>query len=119
MLLPDGTSSFQALQNFGSSTARGQLAYMIFDLLYLDGRDLTGARLEDRKAALARLLASGNDQAAVLRYSDHVVGAGADFFAHACKLGLEGIVSKKRDAPYRGTRGPTGSRSSVSSSKRS
>jgi len=106
VLLPDGTSSFQALQNFGSSAARGQLAYMVFDLLYLDGRDLTGARLEDRKAALARLLASANDQAAVLRYSDHVVGAGADFFAHACKLGLEGIVSKKRDAPYRGTRGP-------------
>jgi len=79
---------------------------MVFDLLYLDGRDLTGARLEDRKAALARLLASANDRAAVLRYSDHVVGAGADFFAHACKLGLEGIVSKKRDAPYRGTRGP-------------
>jgi bifunctional non-homologous end joining protein LigD len=105
VLLPDGTSSFQALQNFGSSTARGQLAYMIFDLLYLDGRDLTGARLEDRKAALARLLASGSDRAAVLRYSDHVGGAGADFFAHACKLGLEGIVSKKRDAPYRGTRG--------------
>ena len=106
VLLPDGTCSFQALQNFGSSDARGQLAYMVFDLLYLDGRDLTGARLEDRKAALARLLASANDQAAVLRYSDHVVGAGADFFAHACKLGLEGIVSKKRDAPYRGTRGP-------------
>jgi bifunctional non-homologous end joining protein LigD len=106
VLLPDGTSSFQALQNFGSGAARGQLAYMVFDLLYLDGRDLTGARLEDRKAALARLLASANDQAAVLRYSDHVVGAGADFFAHACKLGLEGIVSKKRDAPYRGTRGP-------------
>jgi bifunctional non-homologous end joining protein LigD len=106
VLLPDGTSSFQALQNFGSGGARGQLAYMVFDLLYLDGRDLTGARLEDRKAALARLLASANDQAAVLRYSDHVVGAGADFFAHACKLGLEGIVSKKRDAPYRGTRGP-------------
>ena len=106
VLLPDGTSSFQALQNFGSGAARGQLAYMVFDLLYLDGRDLTGARLEDRKAALARLLTSANDQAAVLRYSDHVVGAGADFFAHACKLGLEGIVSKKRDAPYRGTRGP-------------
>jgi bifunctional non-homologous end joining protein LigD len=106
LLLPDGTSSFQALQNFGSGAARGQLAYMVFDLLYLDGRDLTGARLEDRKAALARLLASTNDQAAALRYSDHVVGAGADFFAHACKLGLEGIVSKKRDAPYRGTRGP-------------
>jgi bifunctional non-homologous end joining protein LigD len=106
VLLPDGTSSFQALQNFGSSDAPGRLAYMIFDLLYLDGRDLTGAGLEDRKAALARVLASANDRAAVLRYSDHVVGKGDEFFAHACKLGLEGIVSKRRDAPYRGTRGP-------------
>jgi bifunctional non-homologous end joining protein LigD len=106
VLLPDGTCSFQALQNFGSSAARGQLAYMIFDLLYLDGRDLTGVGLEDRKAALARVLAAANDKAAVLRYSDHVVGAGAEFFGRACKLGLEGIVSKRRDAPYRGTRGP-------------
>jgi bifunctional non-homologous end joining protein LigD len=105
VLLPDGTSSFQALQNFISGTAGGRLAYMIFDLLYLDGRDLTGARLEDRKAALARLLASANDKAAVLRYSDHVVGSGAEFLAQACRLGLEGIVSKRRDAPYRGTRG--------------
>src|SRR4029453_19604305 len=105
LLLPGGPSSFPALQNFMSGTAGGQLAYMVFDLLYLDGRDLTGARLEDRKAALARLLASANDQAAVLRYSDHVVGAGADFFAHACKLGLAGIVSKRRDAPYLGGRG--------------
>ena len=106
VLLPNGTSSFQALQNFGSGATRGQLAYMIFDLLYLDGRDLTGARLEDRKTALARLLGSATDKAAVLHYSDHVVGRGADFFAHACKLGLEGIVSKKRDAAYRGIRGP-------------
>jgi bifunctional non-homologous end joining protein LigD len=105
VLLPDGTSSFQALQNFMSGTAGGRLAYMIFDLLYLDGRDLTGARLEDRKAALARLLASANDKAAVLRYSDHVVGSGAEFLEQACRLGLEGIVSKRRDAPYRGTRG--------------
>jgi len=105
VLLPDGTSSFQALQNFMSGAGDGRLAYMIFDLLYLDGRDLTGARLEDRKAALARLLGSANDKAAVLRYSDHVVGSGAEFLEQACRLGLEGIVSKRRDAPYRGTRG--------------
>jgi bifunctional non-homologous end joining protein LigD len=106
VLLPDGTSSFQALQNFGSSPGSGRLAYMIFDLLHLDGHDLTGARLEDRKATLARLLTSASDKAAVLRYSDHVIGKGADFFAQACRMGIEGIVSKKRDAPYRGTRGP-------------
>ena len=105
VLLPDGTSSFQALQNFMSCTGGGRLAYMIFDLMHLDGRDLTGARLEDRKAALARLLASASDKAAVLRYSDHVVGSGAEFLEQACRLGLEGIVSKRRDAPYRGARG--------------
>jgi bifunctional non-homologous end joining protein LigD len=105
VLLPDGTSSFQALQNHLSGIKTGQLVYMIFDLLHLDGRDLTPARLEDRKAALARLLASARDKAAVLRYSDHVEGSGAEFFAHACGLGLEGIVSKRRDAPYRGSRG--------------
>src|SRR5262245_13218668 len=105
VLLPDGTSSFQALQNFMSGTGGGRLAYMIFDLLYLDGRDLTGAPLEGRKAALARMLASANDKAAALRYSDHVVGSGAEFLEQACRLGLEGIVSKRRDAPYRGARG--------------
>jgi bifunctional non-homologous end joining protein LigD len=105
VLLPDGTSSFQALQNLMSGTGGGRLAYIIFDLLYLDGRDLTGAPVEERKAALARLLASANDKAAALRYSDHVVGSGAEFFEQACRLGLEGIVSKRRDAPYRGTRG--------------
>jgi len=105
VLLPDGTSSFQALQNQLSGVKTGQLVYMIFDLLHLDGRDLTAARLEDRKAALARLLSSPSDRAAVLRYSDHVIGSGADFFARACRLGLEGIVSKRRDSPYRGARG--------------
>jgi bifunctional non-homologous end joining protein LigD len=105
VLQPDGTTSFQALQNFLSGTGPGQLVYMVFDLLHLDGRDLTGARLEDRKAVLERLLASGNGKSGPVRYSDHVAGDGPDFFTHACRLGLEGIVAKRRDAPYRGTRG--------------
>jgi bifunctional non-homologous end joining protein LigD len=105
VLQPDGTTSFQALQNFLSATGRGQLVYMVFDLLHLDGRDLTGARLEDRKAVLERLLASGNGKSGPVRYSDHVAGDGPDFFAHACRLGLEGMIAKRRDAPYRGTRG--------------
>ncbi len=105
VLQPDGTTSFQALQNFLSGTGPGQLVYMVFDLLHLDGRDLTGARLEDRKAVLERLLASGNGKSGPVRYSDHVAGDGPDFFAHACRLGLEGTVAKRRDAPYRGTRG--------------
>jgi bifunctional non-homologous end joining protein LigD len=105
VLKPDGTTSFQALQNFLSGTGPGQLVYMVFDLLHLDGWDLTGARLEDRKAVLERLFASGNGKAGPVRYSDHVAGDGPDFFTHACRLGLEGVIAKRRDAPYRGTRG--------------
>ncbi|HEV8530620.1 MAG TPA: DNA ligase D [Methylomirabilota bacterium] len=105
VLHPDGTTSFQALQNFLSGTGRGQLVYMVFDLLHLNGWDLTGARLEERKAVLERLLASGNGKSGSVRYSDHVAGDGPDFFTHACRLGLEGVVAKRRDAQYRSTRG--------------
>jgi len=86
-------------------TSEGQLAYMVFDLLHLDGWDLTGARLEDRKDALRLLLESAGAKAEPVRYSDHVIGGGPDFFTEACRLGLEGTISKRRDAPYRGTRG--------------
>jgi bifunctional non-homologous end joining protein LigD len=105
VLLPDGTSSFQALQNFLSGAGEGQLAYMVFDLLHLDGWDLTGARLEDRKDALRQLLESAGAKAEPVRYSDHVIGGGPDFFTEACRLGLEGTISKRRDSLYRGTRG--------------
>ncbi len=75
---------------------------MAFDLLFLDGWDLTGAALEERKAALAALLAV--EASPLVRYSDHQLGKGPEFFAAACRLGLEGIVSKRRDAPYRSGR---------------
>jgi len=104
VLLPDGTTSFQALQNALSGTHAGRLVYMVFDLLHLDGSDLTGARLENRKAELAALFRKAGKAAEPLRYSDHVVGGGPQVFAKACRLGLEGIVSKRRDAVYRGTR---------------
>src|SRR5262249_62097139 len=74
VLLPDGTTSVQALKAHRAGTGHGRLTYMIFDLLYLDGRDLTAARLEDRKMALARLLDSATDKAAVLSDGDHVGG---------------------------------------------
>jgi bifunctional non-homologous end joining protein LigD len=104
VLLPEGTTSFQALQNFLSGAHSDRLVYMVFDLLHLNGQDLTAARLEDRKSALAAVLESAGDTAGPVRYSDHVVGHGLDFFAQACRLGLEGIISKRRGAPYRGTR---------------
>lgn len=100
IVLPDGRTSFQALQNAFSGGGRQGLAYFAFDLLHLDGEDLTGRPLEERKAALARLVPPGRGRG-LLRYSDHVVGGGAAFFAHACRLGLEGIVSKQRALAYR------------------
>jgi bifunctional non-homologous end joining protein LigD len=104
VLLPDGTTSFQALQNHLSGAHAGQLTYLVFDLLHLDGFDLTAARLEDRKRALADLLKGLGDAGGPIRYSDHVTGDGPAFFTRACRLGLEGIVSKLRDSSYRSTR---------------
>src|SRR5690349_8676166 len=95
--MPDGRTSFQALQNaLGRRDAN--VVYYAFDLLALDGEDLTALPLEQRKARLAKLV--GTKQTGVLRYCDHVVGNGKKFFALACKQGLEGIVSKRRDRPY-------------------
>jgi bifunctional non-homologous end joining protein LigD len=106
-LLPSGITSFQALQNARDAA---DLAYFVFDLLALDGDDLTQLPLEQRKARLEKLVKSARGTARgkpdVIRYSDHVTGSGREFFALACERGLEGIISKRRDQPYRPGRGP-------------
>ncbi len=112
VVLPDGRTSFQELREAlgaGQDAAReegvGRLVYFIFDLLHLDGYDLTMAALEDRKELLRRLLAR-EGQGGRLRYSEHIVGGGADVFGQACRMQLEGIVSKRSGSPYRpGVRG--------------
>jgi bifunctional non-homologous end joining protein LigD len=75
-----------------------QVFLYAFDLLELDGEDWRPRPLEERKAMLASLLANAP---AGIHYSEHLDGDGATIFAHACKLGLEGIVSKHREHPYR------------------
>jgi bifunctional non-homologous end joining protein LigD len=100
ILTPEGRTSFQALQNAFSGASRRGLTYFAFDLLYLDGRDLRAEPLEVRKQALRGLV----KKTGLVRYSDHVEGDGAAVLASACKLGAEGIVSKRRDRPYRGGR---------------
>jgi bifunctional non-homologous end joining protein LigD len=100
-VLPDGRTSFQALQNAFSGTG-ANLAYFVFDLLALDGDDLTQLPLVERKARLKKLLGK---KPGLIRYSDHVEGSGREFFELACKQGLEGIVSKRRDSKYTGGRG--------------
>ena len=95
VVLPSGLTSFQALQNRRRETT---ITYFAFDLLHLDGKDLRDVPLEERKKRLRRLV---EGKTPVIRFSDHISGDGAEFFANACRLGLEGIVSKRRDARYR------------------
>jgi bifunctional non-homologous end joining protein LigD len=99
-VLPSGATSFQALQRRAEGAS--PLAYFAFDLLHLDGWDLRPVKLVDRKEVLRRLLESAPPS---LRFSDHVRGRGPEFFEAARKSGLEGVVSKRADAPYREGRG--------------
>lgn len=101
----DGRSRFEALQEALSDPTHAPLTYVVFDLLFEDGIDLREQPLERRKARLASLLRRGTAPD-VLRYGDHVVGRGPGFLREACAHGLEGIVSKRRDAPWRAGRTP-------------
>ncbi|TMJ49317.1 MAG: DNA ligase D, partial [Alphaproteobacteria bacterium] len=94
-----GTTSFSDLQDAIATGKTGALNFFAFDLLYRDGWDLTGAGLEDRKAALSEIIPLQAD--GILRYSDHQAGHGPAVLREASALGLEGIVSKRRDLPYR------------------
>jgi bifunctional non-homologous end joining protein LigD len=95
LLLPDGRTRFQGLQK--GQDAEGVLVYFAFDLLALEGRDVRPQPLEARKALLRGLVPATTSS---IRYADHVVGQGPRVFADACRAGLEGIISKKRDAPW-------------------
>jgi bifunctional non-homologous end joining protein LigD len=92
---PDGVAIFDALHRRG--TVSEAMLYA-FDLLELDGEDLRDMPLGDRKKRLAGLL--GRRRIGIV-LSDHTTEDGALLFVHACRLGLEGIVSKRLSAPYR------------------
>ena len=102
VVLPDGRTSFQALKNTGAANNRGTLVYFVFDLLRLNGKNPEGLPLEERKAMLKKLV--GGRSTGRIRFSEHIEGSGEAFFAEACRAGLEGIVSKRRDQPYRAGR---------------
>jgi bifunctional non-homologous end joining protein LigD len=74
-----------------------------FDLIELNGDDLRRDPLEVRKAALASIVAKASPG---IRFNEHIEGDGETVFRHACKLGLEGIVSKRKNSPYRSGRSP-------------
>jgi bifunctional non-homologous end joining protein LigD len=103
VVLPDGRTSFQALQNRfgpGDTTERASIAYFVFDLLRADGKVLRDEPLEARKRRLKVLIGRPRKNAR-LRYAEHVIGNGPQFFDEACRLRLEGIISKRRDQPHR------------------
>ena len=96
-----GTPSFADLQADLSEGRSDRFRYYVFDLLHLDGADLTRVPLIERKRVLADVLGG---QHGILAYSEHFAGRGDVVFDHACRLGLEGIVSKLKMAPYRSGR---------------
>ncbi|NWG47294.1 MAG: DNA ligase D [Alphaproteobacteria bacterium] len=96
---PGGQTRFDYLQ---SQDDAAELVYYAFDLLFLDGEDLRTRSLRDRKAALLRILPRN---ARRLRLSEDHAGPGGAVLAAACRMGLEGIVSKRASAPYRSGRG--------------
>ena len=97
-----GLSSFSLLQTDLKAGRSDRFVYYVFDLLYLNGRDLTRLPLIERKAELKRLLPAGND--GPIRTVEHFDGNGRVIFDQAKKFNFEGIISKLRDAPYRSGR---------------
>ena len=95
----DGVSCFERLR----SRLHDETAFIYaFDLLELDGKDLRREPLAVRKAALVSVVIQAG---AGLRLNEHIEADGTLVFSHACKLGLEGIVSKRKASQYRS--GPT------------
>ncbi len=98
---PRGITSLNLLEHALSEGDSHAMTYFAFDLVHLDGHDLSGARLIDRKLALEGLIGPLIDGRSPVQISDHVDGDHGDaLFAQASRMGLEGIVSKKADARY-------------------
>ena len=102
VVLHAGVSNFNALQSRLSAENAEPAIYVLFDMPYLNGEDLRGAPLVERKKKLQSLLK--RRKIPLLGYSAHQIGHGPEMFEQAQYNGLEGIVSKKVDSPYRGDR---------------
>jgi bifunctional non-homologous end joining protein LigD len=91
----EGKGDFQLLQQW-QKTGKGQLLYYVFDILWLNGKSLVDLPLTERKEILKSILPE-ND---IIRFSDHIVGKGKEFYEEASRQGLEGIMAKKADSTY-------------------
>jgi bifunctional non-homologous end joining protein LigD len=104
----NGSPDFPALQAALSDGKTQDLIFFVFDALFIEGEDLRGLPLRDRKARLQALVeAAGKKVADRIRFVDHFETAGDAVLQSACRMSLEGIVSKKLDAPYRSDRSET------------
>jgi bifunctional non-homologous end joining protein LigD len=101
-LASNGKSDFQLLQNHLKSKTKNGVVYFAFDLPFFDGRDLRKLPLTARKRVLGSLLSRASGSR--VRFGEHFDGSGERVFEQACKLGLEGIVSKRADSPYESRR---------------
>lgn len=100
----NGISSFSALQAALSEEKTANLVFFAFDLLHLDGENLQREPLLARKERLEELLQAAGPETP-LRYSEHFIEPGQTMLRHACRMGLEGVISKRAEAPYRSGRG--------------
>jgi len=92
----DGTTSFSLIQNASDTGNSGALVFFLLDLIHLNGEAIASMPVTERKERLRTLL---SDARSPLHFSDHQIGRGRDFYDHACTLKVEGIVSKRVDAP--------------------
>jgi bifunctional non-homologous end joining protein LigD len=92
----DGITHFSIVQAASEAGNAAALVFYLFDLIDLDGEDLTARPVIERKERLAGLLTANGSP---LHYSDHVICQGSAFYAQACKMSVEGIVPKRIDAP--------------------
>ncbi len=100
----NGAPSFSALQAALSDGRTDELIFFVFDLLFAEGMDLRRLPLHERKARLKRLLEARKRKSNLIRYVEHFESGGEAVLQSACKLELEGVVSKKLEAPYRSGR---------------
>ena len=100
-----GIPDFNALQNAFDKRGTEHLTYFVFDVLHLNGKDLRPLEYRQRRALLEDIFAT--DHGDRLRLSQTFDADGASVLDSACRMGLEGIIAKRLDAPYRGTRTDT------------
>lgn len=98
-----GVTDFQLLQNQLRKHKTADLRYAAFDLLYFDGYDVRGCALRDRKELLKQILDLHGDTS-IIQFSAHLEGSGPELRNSVCRMALEGIVSKRADAPYTSAR---------------